>query len=190
MKLEQRELEKIVEGCKSNDRDSQQKIYEMLYSKLLPICCRYARNNDEAKDMLQDGFIKVFEKIEHYNAGGSFEGWVRRIIVNTAIDSYRKNKKEVFIEDESRIKDESSWEDIDNESEYSGLSINDIVESMQNLSPAYRTVFNLYVMEGYTHQEIADELGVSIGTSKSNLAKAKMNMKTMLTEKLKKLNRL
>jgi len=187
MKLEQNELERIVKGCKLNDRTSQQRVYEMLYSKLLPVCCRYARNTDEAKDILQDGFIKVFEKIEHYNAGGSFEGWVRRIIVNTAIDSYRKKKKEFLIDDESRIKDENEWEDIDNDSEYSKLAIDDIVEAMQKLSPAYQAVFNLYVMEGYSHQEIADELGVTVGTSKSNLAKAKMNMKIMLTEKLKRL---
>ena len=109
MKLEQRELERIVDGCKAKRRSSQQKIYELLYSKMLPVCCRYARSTDEAKDMLQDGFIKVFEKIEQYNTGGSFEGWVRRIIVNTAIDAYRKNKKEVFIDDESRIKDEKDW---------------------------------------------------------------------------------
>ncbi len=87
MELEQRELERIVNGCKAKNRSSQQKIYEMLYSKMLPICYRYARSTDEAKDMLQDGFMKVFEKIEQYNAGGSFEGWIRRIIVNTAIDA-------------------------------------------------------------------------------------------------------
>ena len=187
MKLEQRELERIVVGCKAKRRSSQQKIYELLYSKMLPVCCRYARSTDEAKDMLQDGFIKVFEKIEQYNTGGSFEGWVRRIIVNTAIDAYRKNKKEVFIDDESRIKDENDWQDIENESEYAELSINDIVEAMQSLSPGYQTVFNLYVMEGYTHQEIANELEINIGTSKSNLAKAKANMKIMLTEKLNRL---
>jgi len=187
MKLEQRELERIVDGCKAKNRSSQQKIYELLYSKMLPVCYRYARSTDEAKDMLQDGFIKVFEKIEQYNVGGSFEGWVRRIIVNTAIDTYRKNKKEVFIDDESRIKDNNDWEDMESESEYAGLSINDIVEAMQSLSPAYQTVFNLYVMEGYSHQEIADELEINIGTSKSNLAKAKANMKTMLTEKLNRL---
>ena len=187
MKLEQRELERIVEGCKAQNRSSQQKIYELLYSKMLPVCYRYARSTDEAKDMLQDGFIKVFEKIEQYNAGGSFEGWVRRIIVNTAIDTYRKNKKEVFIDDESRIKDDTDWEDVESESEYAGLSINDIVEAMQSLSPAYQAVFNLYVMEGYTHQEIADELEINIGTSKSNLAKAKTNMKRILTEKLNRL---
>ena len=103
------------------------------------------------------------------------------------IDIGAKNKKEVFIDDESRIKDENDWEDMESESEYAGLSINDIVEAMQSLSPAYQTVFNLYVMEGYTHQEIADELEINIGTSKSNLAKAKANMKTMLTEKLNRL---
>jgi RNA polymerase sigma-70 factor (ECF subfamily) len=187
MKLEQKELKRIVDGCKAKNRSSQQKIYELLYNKMLPVCYRYARSTDEAKDMLQDGFIKVFEKIEQYSEGGSFEGWVRRIIVNTAIDTYRKNKKEIFIDDESRIKDDSDWKDIENESEYAGLSINDIVESMQNLSPAYRAVFNLFVMEGYTHQEIANDLEINIGTSKSNLAKAKANMKTML---IKKLNRL
>ena len=187
MKLEQRELARIVDGCKAQNRSSQQKIYELLYSKMLPVCYRYARSKDEAKDMLQDGFIKVFEKIEQYNVDGSFEGWVRRIIVNTAIDTYRKNKKEVFIDDESRITDDSDWEDMESESEYAGLSINDIVEAMQSLSPGYQTVFNLYVMEGYTHQEIADELEINIGTSKSNLAKAKANMKTMLTEKLNRL---
>lgn len=187
MKLEQGELARIVDGCKAQNRSSQQKIYELLYSKMLPVCYRYARSTDEAKDMLQDGFIKVFEKIEQYNVDGSFEGWVRRIIVNTAIDTYRKNKKEVFIDDESRITDDSDWEDMESESEYAGLSINDIVEAMQSLSPGYQTVFNLYVMEGYTHQEIADELEINIGTSKSNLAKAKANMKTMLTEKLNRL---
>ena len=187
MKLEQGELARIVDGCKAQNRSSQQKIYELLYSKMLPVCYRYARSTDEAKDMLQDGFIKVFEKIEQYNAGGSFEGWVRRIIVNTAIDTYRKNKKEVFIDDESRVTDDSDWEDMESESEYAGLSINDIVEAMQSLTPGYQTVFNLYVMEGYTHQEIADELEINIGTSKSNLAKAKANMKTMLTEKLNRL---
>ena len=187
MKLEQGELARIVDGCKAQNRSSQQKIYELLYSKMLPVCYRYARSTDEAKDMLQDGFIKVFEKIEQYNVDGSFEGWVRRIIVNTAIDTYRKNKKEVFIDDASRIKDDSDWEDMESESEYAGLSINDIVEAMQSLSPGYQTVFNLYVMEGYTHQEIADELEINIGTSKSNLAKAKANMKTMLTEKLNRL---
>ena len=187
MKLEQGELARIVDGCKAQNRSSQQKIYELLYSKMLPVCYRYARSTDEAKDMLQDGFIKVFEKIEQYNVDGSFEGWVRRIIVNTAIDTYRKNKKEVFIDDESRIKDDSDWEDMESESEYAGLSINDIVEAMQSLTPGYQTVFNLYVMEGYTHQEIADELEINIGTSKSNLAKAKANMKTMLTEKLNRL---
>ena len=187
MKLEQGELARIVDGCKAQNRSSQQKIYELLYSKMLPVCYRYARSTDEAKDMLQDGFIKVFEKIEQYNVDGSFEGWVRRIIVNTAIDTYRKNKKEVFIDDESRITDDSDWEDMESESEYAGLAINDIVEAMQSLTPGYQTVFNLYVMEGYTHQEIADELEINIGTSKSNLAKAKANMKTMLTEKLNRL---
>lgn len=183
MKPEQIELIDLIEGCKKQERKCQQEVYRMLYGKMLAICCRYSRDNDEAKDVLQDGFIKVFEKIEHYNSGGSFEGWVRRIIVNTAIDSYRKKKKEFLIEDEGNIKDQEEWEDHDDESIYDGLTVNDIVECIQHLSPAYRTVFNLYIMEGYSHQEIADEIGISIGTSKSNLAKAKANVKKLLLKK-------
>lgn len=184
MKLEQSELIDLIEGCKRQDRKCQQQVYSTLYGKMLAVCYRYARDNDEAKDILQDGFMKVFEKIERFNSGGSFEGWVRRIIVNTAIDYYRKRKKEFLIEDETNIKDEAEWKDIE-EDAYSGLSVNSVVECIQQLSPAYRTVFNLYIMEGYSHQEIADEIGISVGTSKSNLAKAKANVKKMLIEKQK-----
>ena len=187
MKSEERELAKLVEGCKKQDRKCQQQVYQMLYGKMMSVCYRYAGSSDEAKDILQDGFIKVFEKIEHYSSGGSFEGWVRRIVVNTAIDYYRKKKKEFAIEDDSRIKDEESVMEEEAESLYAGLGIKDVMEAMQTLSPAYRTVFNLYVMEGFTHQEIAEELGISVGTSKSNLAKAKANIKKVLTEKLKRL---
>jgi len=185
MKLEQEELAEIVRGCKRQDRSSQQKVYEMFYGKMLPLCNRYAKNSDEAKDILQNGFIKVFEKIDKYDFNGSFGGWVRRLIVNTAIDHYRKHKKEFLIEDESRIADNDKWYEEEPVSKYEGISTDDIKEAIQQLSPAYRMVFNLYIMEGYSHQEIADELGISLGTSKSNLAKAKANVRKILTKKLK-----
>ena len=185
MKLSQRELVIIVEKCKKQDRLSQRKVYELYYSKMMAICLRYAKNEDEAKDILQDGFIKVFEKIDKYGFEGSFEGWLRRIIVNTAIDTYRKNKREYSL-NEAMVKDENTTVDFEETtSRYESLSVKDVVNSMQKLSPAYRTVFNLYVMEGMTHKEIADELNISEGTSKSNLAKAKLNIRKILNKKLK-----
>lgn len=185
MKSEERELEQAILGCKKNKASSQQFIYKLLYSRMLGVCYRYARSEDEAKDMLQDGFIKLFEKIKMFNSTGSFEGWARRIFINNAIDTYRKNKKEILI-DNSIPLPESNEDDIP--SAYEGLSVSDVVDALQDLSPAYQMTFNLYVMEGYSHQEIADELGISVGTSKSNYAKAKAKMKKLLLEKINKSN--
>lgn len=148
---------------------------------------RYAEDRQEATDILQDGFIKVFEKISLYDDNGSFEGWVRRIIVNTAIDAIRRKKKEILTDDTSVYQSSESI-DPDNsgdENIYKGLSIKDVVEAMQELSPMYRAVFNLYVMDGLTHQEIAEELDISVGTSKSNLSKARANIKAILQSKIK-----
>jgi RNA polymerase sigma-70 factor (ECF subfamily) len=186
MKLEQEELEEIIKGCKKKHRLSQQKVYEMFYGKMLPVCNRYAKNSEEAKDILQNGFIKVFDKIDKYDFNGSFGGWVRRLIVNTAIDHYRKHKNEFLIEDESRIEDSEHWYEDEPTSKYEGIKANDIQDAITTLSPAYKMVFSLYIMEGFSHQEIADELGISVGTSKSNLAKAKANVKKVLMKKLKK----
>lgn len=183
MRPSQEDLEQWIIGCKSNDRHCQRKIYEMLFSPMMSVCMRYAEDRQEATDILQDGFIKVFEKIGLYDDNGSFEGWVRRIIVNTAIDSIRKKKKEILTDDTSLYK--ANWEDEEeNTSAYSGLGVNDVVEAMQQLSPMYRAVFNLYVMDGLSHQEIADELDISVGTSKSNLSKARLRIKEILQNKL------
>ena len=155
---------------------------------MMSVCYRYARDEDEAKDILQDGFIKVFEKIDNYSFEGSFEGWMRRIIVNTAIDTYRKRKRELSQNEElykNTYKEFNEYDDTDY-NPYESISIKDVVGAMQLLSPAYRAVFNLYIMEGMTHKEIAASLEISEGTSKSNLAKAKANVKKMLSEKLNK----
>ena len=186
MKLTHKELSIIVNKCKKRDLLGQRKIYELFYEKMMPVCYRYARDEDEAKDILQDGFIKVFKKIENYSFEGSFEGWMRRIIVNTAIDTYRKRKRELTLNESIFNEKNNSYVIEDDFNPYEGLSIKDIVGAMQELSPAYRTVFNLYIMEGMTHKEIANELDISEGTSKSNLAKAKANVKKMLSEKLNK----
>ena len=184
MKMSQKELSIIVNKCKRRDLLSQRKIYELFYVKMMSVCYRYSRDEDEAKDILQDGFIKVFEKIDNYSFEGSFEGWLRRVIVNTALDSYRKRKRELTLNESIYNEKSSSYEAEEDFNPYESLSIKDVVSAMQNLSPAYRTVFNLYIMEGLTHKEIALELEISEGTSKSNLAKAKANVKKMLSEKL------
>ncbi|PCJ82410.1 MAG: RNA polymerase subunit sigma-70 [Flavobacteriales bacterium] len=176
------ELEKLIKGCVKGERKCQQKIYELYYGKMLGVCLRYAGNRDDAKDILQDGFIKVFANIKNYNWSGPFEGWVRRIIVNTAIDVFRKNRSSI-IKVDSEIVDaikEDSYEEIEND-KFQNISFKDVLKEVQNLSPAYRAVFSLYIVDGYTHKEIAEELGISEGTSKSNLAKAKRNLKKALS---------
>lgn len=185
------QLELLVNGCVRNNRKSQEAIYKMFYGKMMAVCKRYTRNEDQAKDILQDGFIKVFKNIEKFGFNGSFEGWVRRIIVNTAIDFTRKAKNDYLLmnEDQSIEDFENDLLDEGEEEEYDNpLKVADVIKGMEKLSTAYRTVFNLYVFENYSHQEIADALGISVGTSKSNLAKARGNLKKILIKELEERN--
>lgn len=154
------------------------------------VCLRYANDSNQAKDILQDGFIKVFNNLERYCFDGSFEGWVRRIMVNTAIDYFRKKRSSNVLltqgEDgmegfEEEVEEDLTDFDSPQETEF---TMQDVIDAMQQLTPAYRAVFNLYVMENKSHQEIADELEISVGTSKSNFAKAKLRIrKILLTRK-------
>lgn len=185
-------LKAIVQGCVREDRTCQQKIFEMYYGKMMSACLRYISDRDEAQDVLQDGFIKVFNSIAKFDFNGSFEGWLRRIIVNTAIDHIRKKKKDIFqVTDHEFIINNFTEEayNEDNESIYSNLKKNEILEAITQLSPAYKTVFNMYVIDGYSHQQIADILNINIGTSKSNLAKARMKLQKILKNKLLNLNK-
>lgn len=186
MKFSPEEQSQLIAGCANGDNRSQKKVFETFYGKMLVVCLRYTNGVDEAKDVLQDGFIKVFDKIGKFDGKGSLEGWIRRVIVNTAIDTIRKNKSNMFtsFEDQERkLSDTIEEETIENEFEFSA---NDVMEALHQISPAYRTVFNLYILEGHTHKEIAHKLGISDGTSKSNLAKAKQRIKTVLTTKIVK----
>ncbi len=181
----QDDVKMIVEGCIRGDRDSQHLLYKATYGKMLGTCMRYAANTEEAKDFLHDGYIKVFEKIKYFKHTGSFEGWIRRIIVNNTIDSIRKKNRMQYntgtdnalvnITDDT-TKDTEKLNKIT-------LSAARLIELIQDLTPAYRTVFNLYVIEDYPHKEIAEMLNISIGTSKSNLAKAKMKLKKLYIDK-------
>ncbi len=146
----------------------QEELYNRFSPKMYAVCLRYSNNADDAQDLLQEGFIKVFRNLDKFRAEGSFEGWVRRVFVNTSIEHYRRkinltstsDKEEFLIED-------NSWNALDR------LGEKDIIMLVQELSPGYRTVFNLYAVEGYSHKDIANMLGISEGTSKSQLARAK-----------------
>ena len=180
----------LVEGCKNGNRFAQETVFKALYGRLLSTCMRYADDRDDAEDVLQNGFIKVFKNINNYKGDGSFEGWIKRIIVNTAIDSYRRKKIRPVVTDTDltdRVGGQME-DELEDESVYEKVPINKVMEAVQKLSPAYKAVFNLYVMEGYNHNEISEALGISVGTSKSNLSKARFNLKKMLTPLIERIS--
>ena len=181
----QSEVRKLVEECSRGNSVYQQKLYKQFYSKMMVICYRYASRPEDAKDLFQDGFIKVFAKIEKFNFNGSLEGWIRRIMVNNAIDHYRKNKNKYAMSETLVEAGQIPAEEIE-EGFFGELNANELLEFVQLLTPVYQTVFNLYVLDDYSHAEIAEELEISEGTSKSNLSKAKRNLKKMILEHLAK----
>jgi len=185
------EVEKLVKNCIKGDRKSQHIFYKMFYSKMLSLCMRYASNYSEAQDLFHDGFIKVFSKLQSFENKGSLEGWVRRIIVNNAIDFVR-NSKDFIVEydDESKIADLKDEEEFDFDSEKdTRLKAELILKLVQELAPAYRAVFNLYVIENYSHKEIAEKLNISIGASKSNLSKAKIKLRELYNKNKNKIGK-
>ena len=162
--------EQLIRACIKEDPASQKEVFERFGSRMLGVCHRYARTPSDAEDILQDAFIKVFDKIHQFKFEGSFEGWIRNIVVNTALKKYtlRRYEKEVSGYEISD-KDESSMEP----SSYSHLSQKEIMDLINKLPDGYRIVFNLYVIEGYQHDEIAEMLGIQAGTSRSQLVKAR-----------------
>lgn len=166
----------LLEGCKKNDRESQRLLYQHYYAYAISICVRYCRSMEEAKEILNDGFMKVFQKIDQHETELSFKAWLRRIMINTAIDYYRKEAKHYNHSDisENRIIESASGNVLDD------LSHTELIGMIQQLTPAYRAVFNLHVIDGYTHEEIAEMLNISAGTSKSNLVKARENLRRMI----------
>lgn len=178
------QVEELLKKCIKGNSRSQRLLYERFYGKMLAVCYRYARDHDEAQDITHEGFIRVFDKLKSFKNTGSLEGWIRRIIVNNAIDYVRAKKKLVFDNEDNTILGNIYDEDYDlvDVNIAKAMKAELITELIQKLSPAYKTVFSLYVLEDYSHQNIADALGISVGTSKSNLAKAKMRLKEMFNE--------
>lgn len=167
----------IIRACVRKERWAQQLLYEEFYSPLMAICLRYTQTEDEAMDLLHESFIKIFRNIAKYKLGTSLGAWMRRITVNTAIDYYRKNTRRRTEDIDTAFNISST--DVDAISQFSEQ---EILAAIQKLSPAYRTVFNLYVIEGYSHKEIASQLNITESTSRSNLVKARAKLQLLVKE--------
>ncbi len=171
--------QQIIEGCMKSDRKFQELLYKKFAGKMYSVCLRYAGEQNSAQDILQDGFVKVYTNICKFRSEGSFEGWVRRIFVNTSLEFIRK-KANLYVAQEP---DANSMVNYD-ENGLQKLMKEDIMELIQSLSTGYRTIFNLYVVEGFSHKEIAEMLNISEGTSKSQLARARYILKERLETKM------
>lgn len=170
--------EAFLKACSRKELWAQKRLYEEFYSPMMGVCLRYSNNKEDAMDILHEGFIKIFKNISKFQPGTSLSAWIRRIMVNQAIDFYRKNIRR-RTEDLDQAYQVSSY-DADAISQFSEKEILTVV---QELSPAYRTVFNLYVIEGYSHREIAKNLGITESTSRSNLVKARTKLQNALTKR-------
>lgn len=169
-------LDELIIECKKQDAKAQGELYNRYSRALFTICLRYSPNYTEAEDNLQDAFLTIFKKMGQYEGKGSFEGWLKRITVNTVLQKYRKQR--VFeIVDEAQIEDEA-----DDEIESEGVPLNFLLKIVQELPDRYRLVFSMYVLDGYQHKEIAELLGISDGTSKSNLARARNILKAKVED--------
>lgn len=169
--------EQLVKNCLKGDAKAQKYLFEFYSRRMMGVCLRYAQDAEEAQDVLQMGFIKVFEKLDMYNHQGSLEGWIRRIIVNTALDNIRKNKK---------LQNNIEMDKVDyqlenyNENAVEALSAQDLLKVIQEMPIGFRTVFNMYVVEGYSHKEIAKELNITVSTSKSQFSRARAYLQKIL----------
>jgi RNA polymerase sigma-70 factor (ECF subfamily) len=165
------EIKEILRGCLEGNRRDQELLYRRYAAKLYAVCLQYSGNDEEARDILQEGFIKIFENLVSYKHEGSFEGWMRKITVNTALEKYRSRHNLYKVEDIDSIPETDSEPE---NTDYSGLEADDLMNLIRELPPKYRMVFNLYAIEGYSHKEIARMINISEGTSKSNLSRARV----------------
>lgn len=169
------DLNQLINDCKKNDRKAQEQLYRLYSSKLFAVCLKYSRNYIEAQDNLQDGFILIFNKIEQFSFKGSFEGWLKRVMINHVLQQYRTQTFLSLVNE-----DVTQYEEI--EIDEDTISLDYLLKIIQELPDRYRLVFNLYVMDDYSHAEIAEMLSITIGTSKSNLSRAKMILKNKIEQ--------
>ena len=160
--------EQIIQGCKDKQGSAQRQLYELVAGRMMGICLRYSKDDEEAKDLLQEGFIKVFQQIDAFRGEGSFEGWIKKIFINTALESIRKKKLLTQpLEDEEDASDNFLIQE-------NKLEAKELLQMIRKLPDGYRVVFNLYAIEGYSHKEIGRMMNISEGTSKSNLSRARI----------------
>lgn len=171
---------KLIQSCIEGDRHSQSTLYKQFSPKMFGVCMRYAKNREEAEEIMQEGFVQVFKSLPSYKFVGSFEGWIRKIMVFCAIQQYRSQPKMYTV-----CMDNSQFEALSNEDVIAGLTTKELLNMVQSLPPGYRLIFNLYVFEGMKHREIAQELGISEGTSKSNFFDAKLLLQKAITYRSK-----
>lgn len=170
----------IISACAQNNRKAQKSLYERYHGPMLGICMRYSNHREDAVEILNMGFFKVFKSIGKFKNTGSFEGWMRRIMVNTAIDYYRKFKKKE--KDHYKVEINETIDLPGQEIILSSMNVEEILSLVQYLPPSYRTVFNLFVIDGYSHPEIAEKLGITVGSSKSGLAKARGKLQQLIEQ--------
>ncbi len=172
-------LEDIIKRCQNDNAKAQKLLYTSFSPWLFGVCLQYCKDRTEAEDHLQEAFIKIYTNINKYRFEGSFEGWMRRIVVNTVIESFRKKNPVYFVDSVEQLEQEP--QDIEEHIEV--VDPNELLSLIEELPPKYKLVFNLYALEGLSHQEISDILGISVGTSKSNLSRARKILKDKLSVK-------
>lgn len=169
------DLKQLIDDCKNNNRKAQEQLYRLYSPKLFAVCLKYSRNYAEAQDNLQDGFILIFKKIEQFSFKGSFDGWLKRVMINNVLQQYRN---QTFLS----LVNEDVAEDVEVEIEEDTISMDYLLKIIQELPDRYRLVFNLYVIDGFSHADIAEMLTINVGTSKSNLARARMILKEKIEQ--------
>ena len=169
----------IIEGCIKGDRKFQEILYHTFSSKMFSVCLRYSNEYSSAEDLLQEGFVKVFKNLAKFRSEGSFEGWIRRIFVNNSIEHFRK-KANLYVVQETEALTYEYYDD----NALQKLMKEDLMKLIQSLSSGYRTIFNLYVIEGYSHKEIGEMMGITEGTSKSQLARARYLLQKKIAEQM------
>lgn len=167
----------LITGCRRGEHHAQQRLFDLYSSRMYSICLRYVRNTMQAEDVLVTAFTKVFDKIDQFKGDGSFEGWVRRIIINEALTSLRKSRAMMIETDLQQAEREPDYDRLSDH-----LEAEDLLKMIEQLPPGYRVVFNMYAIDGYSHKEIADHLGISENTSKSQLSRARTYLQKLLAE--------
>lgn len=173
-------LAELLAGCRRNNSKSQELLYDQFYRYAMTICLRYAPTPEEAMDVLNDSFMKVFTKLDQYNPELPFKAWLRQILINTALDQYRQTARHHYHDDIDQVADQVVVLAADT---YSQIAYEELLAVIGQLTAGYRLVFNLYVIDGYSHEEIADQLNISVSTSRSNLTRARENLRAMLQKK-------